>query len=197
MISQIIHQFLTDVRRLWVPLALYACLLVAYGVATVDQLEQGHVTICWGLGEFPWEHRLPQWLLPLGVVWLCALLFLGDPAHGVTSFWRTRPWDRRAMGLTKATFMFLLVALPAGLASLVEPLRFRVPDRLALLAHLVGNMGETLTLIWIVWLAIGFAANRATAFGLSLLAVLLMVLIKKTALLLPLDRRSRHQIVLR
>ncbi|MFT4640574.1 MAG: hypothetical protein ACI8T1_003903 [Verrucomicrobiales bacterium] len=109
---------------------------------------------------------------PLAVLALGSLIFLADPAHDSRGFWRPRPWDRRAVGCAKASFLLFLIAVPAGLVTLAEPIWFRISDPYSLAAQFLGGTGTALTSLWLVWMTVGLSSNGRTATGLGLLSAL-------------------------
>src|SRR6516162_11764533 len=111
--SQIVHIFRKDCRRLWPTIAAVLVFTFLHGYG--DTLNFGGTGVAFGLSPY-----LPLYILVgLSGLFLPILLFLlvvsvihEESLVGSDEFWLTRPYSRRSLALEKLLFVVLWVFLP-------------------------------------------------------------------------------------
>ena len=118
--SQIVHIFHKDCRRLWPTIAAVLVFIFLHGYG--DTLNFGGTGVAFGLSPY-----LPLYILVgLSGLFLPILLFLlvvsvihEESLVGSDEFWLTRPYSRRSLALEKLLFVVLWVFLPMLLHDLI------------------------------------------------------------------------------
>ncbi len=112
----VLHQFKKDILRtrvvagLWLLLSILQFALIAWNVQPGDTVMQTLYTVSFGLLTF---------FGILLVVVLVPLLIHQEPLVGTSAFWFTRPLARSELLLSKCLYIFLLLALPIVVQSIV------------------------------------------------------------------------------
>jgi hypothetical protein len=105
--SQILHIFSKDVRRLWIDILLSICVVVLFAWITPKSWTSGTM-------HNPYQEAasVANFLLLLSWVLLIARLIHGEVLVGDKQFWITRPYERAKLLAAKALFLFAFIYLP-------------------------------------------------------------------------------------